>query len=134
MEFYALALDCYYEYANFLVCMNTEKDFRDTLRHYQKNEAYRDEGYIRDLRYNTGDWEYIGISEIDLFDEDELTAKYQDDIEKQCDDMMILCDEILEDLRKTEIFERIPKTESFVSFCIDHDEDVYDALKRYNLL
>lgn len=135
LEFYALALDCYYLYSNFLVCMNTEKDFADTLKYYQKKyDTYSDKKYIRDLRYNPGDWEYTDISAIDLFDEDELTAKYQDDIDKQCDDMMLLCDEILNDFRKTDVFSCIPKTSDFVSFCIDHDEDVEEALKRYNIL
>ena len=51
-------------------------------------------------------------------------------MEKQCADMLHLCEEILADFRKTDTFQNIPKTEDFVSYCIDHDEDPADALAR----
>ena len=132
MEFYALAFDCNTEYAEFLVCMNTADDFEQTLQDYQEDDKCycTDAASIRDLRYNPGDWEHTDISEIELFSEDELAAQYQDDIERQCADMLRLCEEILSAFRKTEVFNRIPKAENFVSFCIDHDEDPADALAR----
>ena len=132
MEFYALAFDCNTEYAEFLVCMNTEDDFRQTLRDYQEDDKRycTDTASIRDLRYNPGDWEHTDISEIELFSEDELAAQYQDDIERQCAELLQLCDEILAAFRETDVFKRIPKTADFISFCIDHDEDPADALAR----
>ena len=130
--FYALAFDCNTEYVEFLVCMNTEDDFRQTLRDYQEDDKRycTDAASIKDLRYNPGDWEHTDISEIELFSEDELAAQYQDDIERQCADMLQLCDEILAAFRETDVFKRIPKTADFISFCIDHDEDPADALAR----
>lgn len=130
-EFYALALDCNMEYATFLVCMNTPENFASTLKQYQaKYTKYTEEKWIRKLRYNPGDWKYRAITEVNLFEEDELTARYQDDIDRQCEEMKSLCNEILCDFRQTEAFERIPKTPDFITFCIDHDEDVDSALER----
>lgn len=131
-EFYALAFDCNSEYAEFLVGMNTQEDFLKTLQEYQENnEKYRtDAESVKKLRYNPGDWTYADISEIELFTEEALIEKYQDDIERQCADMLRLCEEILSAFRKTEIFKRIPKTQDFVSFCIDHDEDPADVFAR----
>ena len=131
-RFYALAFDCNTEYAAFLVGMNTEEEFQKTLREYQEDdESYRtNTSAIENLRYNPGDWTYTEIAEAELFDEDELTSRYQDNMEKQCADMLHLCEEILADFRKTDAFRKIPKTADFVSYCIDHDEDPADALAR----
>lgn len=131
-RFYALAFDCNTEYAAFLVGMNTEEEFQKTLKEYQEDdESYRtDASAVANLRYNPGDWTYTDIAEAELFDEDELIARYQDNMEKQCADMRRLCEEILADFRKTDAFRKIPKTADFVSYCIDHDEDPADALAR----
>lgn len=43
---------------------------------------------------------------------------------------MDFCEEILSDFQKTEVFGKIPRTADFVAFCIDHDEDVKEALER----
>ena len=97
LEFYALAFDCNSEYAEFLVGMNTQEDFLKTLQEYQENnEKYcTDAASVKKLRYNPGDWTYADISEIELFTEEALIEKYQDDIERQCADMLRLCEEIL---------------------------------------
>lgn len=135
LQFYALAFDCNAAYANFLVCMNTTEEFEKTLRWYQKKyDTYHQEENILELRYNPGDWEYTDICQVDLFSEKELAEKYQDDIDKQCEDIMDFCEEILSDFQKTEVFGKIPKTADFVAFCIDHDEDVKAALERQNVI
>ena len=131
-RFYALAFDCNTEYAAFLVGMNTEEEFQKTLKEYQEDDESdrTDASAVANLRYNPGDWTYTDIAEAELFDEDELIARYQDNMEKQCADMRRLCEEILADFRQTDTFRNIPKTEDFVSYCIDHDEDPADALAR----
>ena len=135
LRFYALAFDCNAEYANFLVCMNTTDEFEKKLQWYQKRyENYNQEENILELRYNPGDWEYTDISQVDLFSEEELAAKYQEDIEKQCEEIMNFCEDILRDFKKTDVFEKIPKTSDFIAFCIDHDEDVKEALERQNTI
>ena len=131
-RFYALAFDCNTAYAEVLVGMNTEEAFQKTLMEYHEGgESCRtDASAVANLRYNPGDWTYTDIAEAELFDEDELTSRYQDNMEKQCADMLHLCEEILADFRKTDAFRKIPKTADFVSYCIDHDEDPADALAR----
>ena len=134
-EFYALAFDCNTEYAEFLVCMNTQAAFLETLRQYrEKDGAYRtNETVIRELRYNPGDWDDTDISEIELFSEEELAEKYGNDLEKQCAEILQLCEELLCAFCRTETFKSIPKTQDFIAFCIDHDEDPEDALARVDL-
>ena len=131
-RFYALAFDCNTAYAEFLVGMNTEEAFQKTLMEYHEGGARdrTDASAIENLRYNPGDWMYTDITEAELFDEDELIARYQDNMERQCADMRRLCEEILADFRQTDTFRNIPKTADFVSYCIDHDEDPADALAR----
>ena len=94
-RFYALAFDCNTEYAEFLVGMNTEEAFQKALREYQEGGASdrTDASAAANLRYNPGDWMYTDIAEAELFKEEELIARYQDNMEKQCDDMSRLCDE-----------------------------------------
>ena len=58
------------------------------------------------------------LSQVDLFSEEELAAKYQDDIEKQCEEIMNFCEDIMRDFKKTDVFEKIPKTSDFIAFCI----------------
>jgi hypothetical protein len=132
LEFYVLAFDCNTEYAGFLVSMNTQDDFSKTLETYRSEYKgyYDDDQNVNELRYNPGDWEYTDISEVTLFEEEELIAKYGVDLDAQCEDMMVLCEEILEDFRKTDVFKRISKTKDFVSFCMDHEESFEDAMER----
>lgn len=40
----------------------------------------------------------------------------------------------LVEFSKTEIFKKIPKTNDFKFFCIDHDEDIEEAIERMNLV
>lgn len=135
LQFYALAFDCNAEYANFLVCMNTTEEFEKALQRYQKKyETYDQEENILELRYNPGDWEYTDISQVDLFQEEELAAKYQEDIDKQCEEIIDFCEDILRTFKKADIFKKIPKTSDFIAFYIDHDEDVKEALERQNML
>ena len=47
---------------------------------------------------------------------------------------MNFCEDILRDFKKTDVFEKIPKTSDFIAFCIDHDEDVKEALERQNII
>ena len=65
--------------------------------------------------------------------EKEQEAKHQDAIEKQYKEIMDFCEDILLDFQKTDIFKKIPKTSDFIAFCIDHDEDVKEALERQNM-
>ena len=140
LEFYSFAYDCNAEYAEVNLCFNTEAEFEKTLKHYQTGEysrPYQSEDDIKELKYNTGDWEYQCFDTINVLTEDELTKIFNDlpeDDYKSWNEFLesllaIFC-EVLLDFSKTETFKRIPKTGNFLAFCIDHDEDFENAIER----
>ena len=146
-EFYAFAFDCNAEYAELGLCFNTETYFQETLKDYQKgkfaeyyktevSKHYKTEEGIKSLRYNTGDWEYQCFDTLSVFSNDELDKIFNelpDDDESWNNfvfDLLDLFTESLVEFTKTETYAKIPKTKDFMSFCIDHDEDFDDAIKR----
>lgn len=44
-----------------------------------------------------------------------------------------VCESLL-DFTNTEIYKNIPKSKSFLAFCIDHDESFEEAMDRLNLV
>jgi hypothetical protein len=144
LKFYAFAFDCNAEYAGVSLCLNTEEDFAGTLKHYQEGEFskhYQKEEDIKDLKFNTGDWEYQCFDNLEIFSEEELDEianaiypdKPDDDYEKWgefVNELLELFTESLIEFAKTETFNKIPKTDDFTFFCIDHDEDFDDAINR----
>ena len=139
LVFYALAFDCNAEYAEINLCLNTESDFSKSLNHYQTEypESYQNDENIRDLRFNTGDWEYQCFDTIYVLTDEQLSEIFQaipeDDYQtwqKFVGGLLVLFTEALQDFTKTEIYKSIPKTDNFTTFCIDHDEDFEDALNR----
>ncbi len=140
LEFYAFAYDCNSEYAEVNLCFNTELDFKKTLEHYQKGEFskyYQSENEIKDLKFNTGDWDYQCFETTNVLSEEQLTKIFNDlpdDDYKSWNEFIeyltkIFC-ECLIDFTKTETYKKIPKTNDFLAFCIDHDEDFEDAIER----
>ena len=140
LEFYAFAFDCNFEYAEINLCFNTEADFAKTLAHYKTGEFssyYQSEKEINDLKFNTGDWNQQGFASINVLTEDELTKIFNDlpnDDYKSWKEFLdcltkAVC-ECLIDFTNTETFNGIPKTQDFLAFCIDHDEDFETAIER----
>jgi len=140
LEFYAFAFDCNAEYAEVNLCLNTESEFQRTLAHYQNgdySQYYQSDEDVKDLKFNTGDWEYQCFESTNVLSDNELTEIFQslpeDDYKswkKFVQELMELFCETLIEFRKTEIYRKIPKTNDFISFCIDHDEDFEPALER----
>jgi len=140
LEFYAFAYDCNAEYAEVNLCFNTIEDFNRTLTHYRNGkfaENYKSDEAIKDLKYNTGDWEYKCFDSINVLSEEELNEIYNnfsDDDYKSwnlfIEELVELFCECLIEFRDSEVYRTIPKTENFTSFCIDHDEDFEDAEQR----
>ena len=130
--FYSFAFDCSYEYSDILLCLNTEEYCKQTWLSYKNgksSENYQiDEDYIN-LRYNTGDWEYQGISDHALFTEEELTESSGDDV-KLCVKEITKCTfEIFTKVLKIDAYKMIPKTDDFAPLCIDHEDDPAEALE-----
>lgn len=133
LSYYCFAFDCNAAYAEINLCLNTESDFRATLRAYQEGpygEDYRTEEGVRALRYNPGDWKYQCFETFYVLEEDEIADLYGDDDEALLKEMTAFNYELLALFTATDTFRRIPKTEDFRVLCIDHDEDVDDALRH----
>ena len=140
LKFYAFAYDCNSEYAEVNLCFNTIEDFNQTLNYYKNGkygEDFKSDEAIRDLKYNTGDWEYQCFETINVLSEEKLEKIYNDfpddDYKSQnlfIEELMELFAECIIEFRASEVYESIPKSENFISFCIDHDEDFEDAEQR----
>lgn len=140
LEFYAFAFDCNAEYAEVNLCLNTETDFQETLKSYQTGEylnAYQSEEDINELKFNTGDWEYQCFDTLYVFTDEELDEIFQelpDDDYKSwkefVNNLLELFTGSLVEFTKTETYRQIPKSKGFIAFCIDHDEDFEEAMKR----
>ena len=140
LKFYAFAYDCNVEYAEVNLCFNTEEDFAEALSHYQNGkyaEHYQDKEDIEELKYNTGDWEYQCFDTLYLYSNEEIEeilGQIPDEdytlLNEFLEEMLLLITEVLIDFTHTEIYQRIPKTEDFIAYAIDHDEDFYDAKER----
>ncbi|MGE8343485.1 MAG: DUF4303 domain-containing protein [Flavobacterium sp.] len=140
LEFYAFAYDCNAEYAEVNLCFNTMEDFGKTLHNYQNgrfSENYKTDEAIKGLKFNTGDWEYQCFDSINVLSEEELNNIYNDLPDDDYKSWNIFMEELMElfcecliEFRNSGVYNSIPKTEDFVSFCIDHDEDLEDATER----
>ena len=140
LEFYAFAFDCNAEYAELGLSFNTETAFQETLKDYQAGEFsryYKSEEDIKELKYNTGDWDYMYFDSLDVFSNDELdkiSNEFPDDDYKSWNkfvsNLLDFFTESLIEFMKTETYAKIPKTKDFICFCIDHDEDFDDAMER----
>lgn len=136
--FYAFAFDTHAEYAELNLCFNTELDFQQRLAYYQSGEfaaSYQSPEAIQELKFNTGDWEYQCFSTCYLLSEDELQVIQQslpeDDFsewEEIARQIRAVFTECLVQFTQTEVYQAIPKTDGFIAFSIDHDEDVADML------
>lgn len=139
-QFYSFAYDCNAEYAEINLCFNTENEFKKTLQYYQTGkyaEQYQSEVEINDLKFNTGDWEYQCFETINVLTEDELTKIFNDlpaDDYKSwnafIENLLEFFCEVLIDFSKTATFNKILKTDHFLAFCIDHDENFEEAMIR----
>ena len=136
--FYAFAFDTHAEYAELNLCFNTEADFQQQLAYYQSGkwaESYQSPEAIQELKFNTGDWEYQCFSTCYVLSEDELQTIQQslpeDDFsewEEIVRQIRAVFNECLVQFTQTEVYQAIPKTDGFMAFSIDHDEDVSDIV------
>ncbi|WP_099222201.1 DUF4303 domain-containing protein [Listeria costaricensis] len=134
LVFYAFALDCNVVYGEVNLCLNTLADFENSLASYQKNwpEEYSAEEEIFDLKYNTGDWEYQCFATTCFFSEEQINEIFASNSEDAWKFYLQICNEALQQLTATPAFQMIPKEAGFISYCIDHDEDVAEAVRKTN--
>jgi len=118
--FYGFAID-----AN-LLCLNSEEQFKQTLEKYRNDwGGYSDEEDIQRLRHNTGDWEYQGFSEFsddEGFDMELYLEHYHNDEEYQeSSEYALAMNEVLENLKKSNAFDKLKKTEGFYITRVEHN-------------
>lgn len=140
LEFYAFAYDCNAEYAEVNLCLNTQDQFKKTLHQYQSNEFsdhYQTIEQINTLKFNTGDWKYQCFDTIYILDDPQLNDIYgelpEDDGQSWhefVESLMLLFSESLLEFTQTDTYKAIPKTQDFIAYAIDHDEDFNDAITR----
>ncbi|HEK0788833.1 DUF4303 domain-containing protein [Proteus sp. GOKU] len=136
--FYAFAFDLNAAYGEVNLCFNSEEYFQKTLKYYQNQSdscIYHSYEEIKNLKYNTGDWEYQCFSTIYPIDETCLEQLYHTSYEDGSYSHVLtkiihIFSECLTLFKQTDTYKKIPKTEDFIAFTIDHDEDVEDALMR----
>ena len=109
-----------------LLCLNSEEEFQKTLKYYrEKFGGYDTEEQIADLRQNTGDWEYQGFAEFDKnsgFDMEKYNEHYQEDEEFQpTSDYAKSMDIVVENLKKSGVFDLLKKTENFYVNRVEHN-------------
>ena len=133
LKFYSVGLDCNSEYGTMLLCFNTQEEFEKTLFKYQNGDfadSYQTAEEILDLKFNTGDWEYQDVASYQVFSSDELMAMFGDDIDSLIECMMDFNYRVLKAFVATNAFNLIPKTADFQPICLDHEDDVLEALER----
>jgi len=133
LVFYTFSFDCNAEYAEVNLSFNTKEAFEKTLQHYQSGEYakyYQTQKDIYNLKYNSGDWQYLCFDTIYVLEEAEMANIYGDDIERQISDLMHLFRETLVEFTKSAEFTSISKTDNFMVICADHDECIEDAMLK----
>ncbi len=138
--FYAFAYDCNAEYAEVNLCFNTQQDFENSLIESQAKYPcdYLLDSQITDFKYNIGNWAFQCFESIQLLTENQLTDLFdslpEDNYQswhRVVAELMQLFDECLLEFLKSDSFKKIPKTQDFIAFSIDHDEEVEVAIARW---
>lgn len=147
LTYYAFAFDCNAEYAEINLCLNTEEAFAETVAYYQNGkyrERYQTEEMLQEVKYNTGDWKYKCFDTYYVFSEDELKTIFKEIYPNEVDDdylaWKLFVNELLNSFTysiikfsETETFKKINKTADFKFYCIDHEEEIADSIKRTEL-
>lgn len=131
LVFYAFAFDCNVEYGEINLCLNTIFDFERTIESYQTGQYcgnYQKNEEMIELKYNTGDWEYQCFSTLYLFDEEEL--KPYGYVVPDTEKLLAICNKALIGFRETSTYEELQKEKDFISFCVDHDEEILASIKK----
>lgn len=137
LTFYGFAYDCGMQHTSVGLCFNTEEGFEQIIEaHYQYEKT---EEETKSIRFNTGDWEYQNFGKINVHQLEELDAisDIEDDYKTwdafQEEFLDTLCECLIE-FSKTETFNKIPKTDDFLFFSIEHDEELEEAMIRMERL
>lgn len=133
LTFYGFAYDCGLQHTSVGLCFNTEEGFEEIIEaHYQYEKTAEEE---RELKISTGNWKYQCFETIDIHELEELDTILDLDDDYATWDVFseelldTICECLLE-FSKTETFRKIPKTDDFLFYSVEHDEEIEDAFRR----
>ena len=132
-EFYAFAYDCNPQTKGIYLSFNTINAFKETLYQYQNSEysdLYNSKNQINRLKFNPGDWKYHNFVYIEFIYDDKLKELFDVVLDPNTNNLMNFAERALLDFKRTAVYQSIPKTVDFISFCIDQEEDELKAIQR----
>lgn len=141
--FYAFCFDTNVEYGELNLSINTLEEFEKTLGYYQNNypDDYNTDESIFDLKYNSGDWTYNCFATVFVVEdkiEEHLSSVADtlgfDEVDNCIERIREFFTECFLEFMETEVYKKIPKTDDFKAFCLDHDEDLEDFYIRIDKL
>lgn len=131
LTFYALALDCNAETKGIYLGLNTLEAFDETLNAYQSgpySEYYENPHNVTRLKYNPGDWKYKNFANVEFYYTDVLKERYNSVFEADGVLLNVYAQALLNFLYETPSFKQLNKTDDFISFIINHDDDELEAI------
>lgn len=132
-KFYAFAFDVNPDTYGIYLSFNTEAEFNKKLDEYKSgeySEYYKDIDQVNRLRYNPGDWKYQNFVSIEFIYEAKIKELFDVVLDPNTDSLLKYAERAMSKFKKTEVYNKIPKEKDFIAFCIDHDEDELEAIKR----
>ncbi len=104
-----------------MLCLNSEESFAKTVGHFAPMEP----SDLRELRFNTGDWEYQGFADLlssGGFDEKAYEDHYGLDPQKQKGSAYSKAmDRLIDDLKACGAFDALKKAPDFFASRVEHD-------------
>ena len=136
LEFYAFAYDCFARYAQVGLCFNTIEEFDETLQRSQEHypQYSQTAEQINEIKYCMGGWEFQGFDMIFVQQIDDIYDQLPEDDEQSknefIESVMILFSEAILEFTQTDTYKAIPKTQDFIAYAMDHDENFTDIIPR----
>lgn len=131
--FYAFAYDCNPETKGIYLSFNTKEAFNNTLKKYQMGEFstfYKTTDQINRLKFNPGDWKYHNFVYIEFIYDEKIKELFDVVLDPETNSLMIFAERAMLEFKRSSLYQEIPKTDDFISFCIDHEEDELEAIAR----
>ncbi|NLC34402.1 MAG: DUF4303 domain-containing protein, partial [Erysipelothrix sp.] len=90
---------------------------------------YDDPQNVLRLKYNPGDWKYQNFANVEFYYTDVLKERYNSVFEEDGLLLHAYAEALLRLLTQTPIFKALRKTDDFISYIINHDEDELEAIQ-----
>ncbi len=134
LEFYAFAYDCFARYAQVGLCFNTVEEFEKSLKGTQEYYPQYSQTVeqINEIKYCMGGWEFQGFDMIFVQQIDDIYDQLPEDDQQSknefIESVMVLFSEAILEFTQTDTYKTIPKTQDFIAYAMDHDENFTDII------